>query len=228
MSLTNPHRDGSTFQLNQPANLPRLPFEKPTSDVGKEAAKLHRAAQRATDRLREVRDAQADAATKLTNARQALQAEVVRGARDGIDQEREHELSLELAAAERLADGETHMLRQRVAVSAQREAVRELNVYLWDHVIELLDAELRHEAEAASAELVEALATIAPAQERYRQAQDSVYELLRITAHGEHAQAMSKLLAVGQEPAPPLPSDEAVETFERARHAPELVALDAD
>ena len=226
MPLTNPYQNVSAFGQNQPASLPALPFEKPVSDLGKEAAQLHRAAQTAAARIRDVRDASADASRRLSVATAALKVEVIRGAREGVDQEREHELALEVAAADRLADATTHQLRQQVAVSAQREAVQAYNVFVWDHWTQLLDAEIRPEAEAASAELANALESIAPVRERYLAIQRRAYELARVAAHGEHAQHWATALRLAQEPAPPLPSAEAVEAFEQARKVAPAV-LDA-
>jgi hypothetical protein len=226
VSLTNPYHSDSTLN-QQPANLPRLPFDKPMSDLGKGAARLHTAAQAATERLREVRDAQGDAIAKFTAAKQALQAEIVRGAQEGMDPDREHELSLELAAAERLADPETHALRNRAAVQAQRAAVRAYNVYMWDHYPELLDAELAAEAVGASEALIAALESIRPVSERYQAVRNRVYELSRITHAGPDGQQWAKVLQLDTEPRPPLPSGESLEAFDRARRT-ELVALEAD
>ena len=238
MPIQNPHRQesGLSHVRETPASLPALPFEKPTSDVGEQALALHQEAQEATERLHQVRLATNDAAANLRQAREALQAEIVRGAQEGIDQEREHALSLELSAAERLADPETHALRYRVAVSTQRTSVRAYNVFVWDHVVELLEAEIRPEAEAASAELVKSLEKIAPVQERYRKIRDRAWQLAQITTVGEHAQYWAQTLALAADPAPPLPSDEGIAAFERARQAPvtvgaddaELVTVDAD
>ena len=239
MPIQNPHRQesGLSHVRESPASLPALPFEKPTSDVGKQALSLHQEAREATERLRDVRDAQSEAISRYRAAEAALKAEIVRGAQEGgIDQEREHELSLELSAAERLADSETHALRYRVAVSTQRASVRAYNVFVWDHVVELLEAEIRPEAEAASAELVKALEKIAPVQERYRKIRDRAWQLAQITTVGEHAQYWAQTLALAADPAPPLPSDEGLAAFQRARQEPvtveqdvtELVAVEVD
>ena len=65
--------------------------------------------------------------------------------------------------------------------------------------------------------------------ERYQAIRERVYNLTRITAQGPDAQALAQLLKISSEPAAPLPSNEALAQFERARHDPaELVALDAD
>jgi hypothetical protein len=153
-----------------------------------------------------------------------------------MDEEREHELSMELAAAEHRAKPETHQLRHRAAVTAQRAAVRAFNVFMWDELPRLLDAEIRPEAEAASEALQEALAGIAPIQERYNAIQEKARQLAHVAAVGEHSLYWSQALKLAAEPAPPLPSDEGIATFERARTAPitvkadvpELVTIDAD
>lgn len=235
MSISNPYRVESSFVQDQSANLATLPIAKPRSEAAKEAVKLHQDAQEATARLREVRDAQNDAIGRYQRAQAALQAEIVRGAKGGIDQEREHELSLELAAAERMAEPRTHQLRQRAAVEAQRAAVRAYNVHVWDQLPALLD-EIRPEAEQASAELVEALERIAPIRQRYQQIAEQARQLSLIAATGEHAHYWAQTLKLADEPAPPLPSDEGIATFERMRQAPapvepdvpELVTIDAD
>ena len=239
MPIQNPHRQesGLSHVRETPAEPPRAALRE--ADIrGRLAGSLPLpgSPRGATERLREVRDATNAAAAKLSAARGALQAEIVRGAQEGIDQEREHALSLELSAAERLADSETHALRYRVAVSTQRASVRAYLIYLWDHVIELLNAEIRPEAEAASAELVKALQKIEPVQERYRKSRDRAWQLAQITTVGEHGQYWAQTLALAAHPAPPVPSDEGLAEFERARQAPvavepdvpELVAVEVD
>ena len=98
--------------------------------------------------------------------------------------------------------------------------MRAYNVYVWDRFPQILDAELRPEAEAVTAALEKALQSIAPVRARHDSIKQRVYQLSQITVQGEHAQHWAQLFAVAQEPAPPLPSDEAIEEFERARQAP--------
>lgn len=226
MPISNPYHVESSFTRDQPANLPALPLVKPTSIVGKEAVRLHQIAQEATARLREVRDSQNEAIGRYRAAQAALQAEIVRGAQEGIDQEREHELSLELSAAERLAEPGAHQLRQRAAVARQRDSVRAYNVYLWENMPAILDAEIRPEAEAASAELVAALEKLAPVHERYRAIHEKARSIANVAAIGEHASFWAQALKLADEPAPPLPSDDGIAAFERARQVP--VAVEAD
>lgn len=215
MPTPNPYSNGSAFTAAYADTLPELLFVKPTSDVGKEAARLHKAAQAATARLQEARDAAHDATQAMQAARAAFAAEVQRGAVEGLDQEREHELSIALAASERLADPDVHTLRSKTAVLTQKAAVRDYNAFVWEHLVELMDEELRPEAEAASAELIEALESIAPMQERYRGIQRRAWVLARVAAVGPHAEEWARILQVGSEPAPPIPSDEGLDTFVR-------------
>ncbi len=220
--ILNPHASESGFTTDAPASLPPLPFTKPVSDLGKAAKRLHAAATDATARLHEVRGQQSDAIARFRAAQAALQAEVIRGGREGADAEREQKLSLELSAAERLANPETHQLRYRSSVAEQRARVRELKVFLWDHVIDLLEAEIRPEAESASEALVKALATIDPVRQRYLAIQRAAVDLLSITAAGEYGPHFAQSLRVPCEPLPPLPSEEAIAEFERAR-TPEVL-----
>src|SRR5262249_55041814 len=149
-ALANPYDGGSGYVQDQPASLPVFPFAKPASDLGKQAAELHKAAQAATARLQECRDAQNDAISRYRAAQAALQAEIARGAQDGIDADREAELSLEVSASERLADPGTHQLRYRVAVAKQRETITAYQSWVWEHYLELIEAEVRPQADAAS------------------------------------------------------------------------------
>jgi hypothetical protein len=220
--IPNPHAIESAYTQDQPASLPALPFAKPTSPLGKQAASLHRAAQSATGRLSSVREAHAEAVARFKAAQAALQAEIVRGGKEGPDLDRERELSVELSAAERLADAGSFQLRYRSAVQEQRARVRDYRVFLWENVIQLLELEIRPEAETASAELVRALASIESQKQRYQAVRQRAYELLRITAAGEFADYFGRSLQLAQEPLPPLPSDEALAEFERARTPEEL------
>ena len=43
--LQNPYHSESTFGSEQPSNVPVVQFDKPTSDLGKQAVALHKAAQ---------------------------------------------------------------------------------------------------------------------------------------------------------------------------------------
>jgi len=206
--------------------LPAYPIDQPVSEIGKEGLRLVQEAREATRKLGVVRDTQQDAASRYRAARAAYEAEVQRGGQTGKpDLGREHELSLELSAAERACDPQTHQIRQQAAISAQRAAASAASVWLWDNVIDVLDEELRDEAEAASAELTEALASIRHSVDRYNAIRQRVWQLMQITVAGEHGQELAQVLALGQEPLPPVPSDEGIAIFERAR-APEPPADD--
>lgn len=218
--MHNPYITESAFTVGNAATLPAPLFDKPTSDVGKEAVRLHKAARMATGRLQEVRDATHDAVQAVQAARAALAAEVQRGAVEGLDQEREQALSLELAAAERLADPEVHTLRSRTAVAAQKRRVRDYNAFVFEHLVELMDEELREEAVAASEALVDALQSITPVQERYRAVQRRSWALARMAAVGQQAEHWSRVLQLAPEPAPPLPSDDGLDAFARAIRPP--------
>ena len=81
-------------------------------------------------------------------------------------------------------------------MAEQRARVRAVNVFLWDHLPELIDEELRAEAEAASAALVEA-PEVDQARDRPLPAiRQRVWELLQITHAGEHAQELAQILAI--------------------------------
>lgn len=223
MPLTNPHARPSSFGAGVAAQPPLYPIDKPHSAIGKEGLRIVQEAREATRKLQVVRDTQQDAVNRYRAARAAYEAEVTRGGQTGQpDLDREHELSLDLSAAERACDPHTHQLRQQAAITEQRTRVSAANVWLWDHVIDVLDEELRDEAEAASAELIEAYESIQHSVDRYQAIRQKVWELMQITVAGEHAQALAQTLQLAPEPEPPLPSAEGLEVFERAaRKVPE-------
>lgn len=216
--ITNPHERPSSFGAGQAAQVPQYPVDTPVSAVGAEGLKIVREAREATRKLQVVRDTQQQAVDRYRAARAAYEAEVQRGGQTGQpDLDREHELSLELSACERAADPRTHQLRQQAAIAEQRRLSFAASTWLWDHVIEVLDDELRDEAEAASEELIEAYASIHHSVDRYNAIRQRVWELMQITVAGEHAQGWAQALQLAPEPQPPLPSDDAIAMFERAR-----------
>ena len=222
--IQNPHAFQSSFTQGQPAALPVFPLgDKPKSDAGREAKRLHDAATVAARQLQAVRDSATEATAKLRAARQALDEELVRGAREGIDHDKQQKLSIELSAAERLADQQTFRIQYAAAVEAQRDAVRAYKSYAWTEYATLLEEELAAEAHAASAALVKALATIEPVQARYNAIKQRVWDLSQITVAGEHADFFGKALAIAPEPQPPLPDPAAVEQFAHAVKPPEPV-----
>jgi len=216
--VPNPHARPSSFGSGQPGQVPQYPIDKPVSEIGAEGLKIVQEAREATRKLQVVRDAQQDAVSRYRAARAAYEAEVRRGGETGEpDLDREHELSLELSACERAADPQTHQLRQHAAIGAQRAAATAASVWLYDNLIAVLDEELREEAESASAELIEAYASIQHSVDRYNAIRQRVFELMQITVAGEHAQEWARILQLDAEPLPPLPSDEGIAIFERAR-----------
>ena len=197
--------------------LPAYPIDQPVSEIGKEGLRLVQEAREATRKLGVVRDTQQDAASRYRAARAAYEAEVQRGGQTGKpDLGREHELSLELSAAERACDPQTHQIRQQAALAEQRRLASRAQVWLWENWPAILEEELRDEAEMASAELVEAYASIQHSVDRYQSIRRRVSDLVGITLAGPHAAELSSILALGSEPQPPLPSDDGVATFIRA------------
>jgi hypothetical protein len=225
MSYPNPHLTSAALGQDLPEALDSNPIPSPRTAVGKQAKQLHDSAQEATARLRSVDEIRSEAARALAEAREALQAEIIRGGREGLDADRESELARELAGAEHLADGQSHALRYRAAIQAQRESVRTWLAFCWDHYTELLD-ELRPEAERASEDLTKALEKVRPAQDAYNEIAGRVYGLNRILAHGPDAADWARFMALRPTPQPPLPSDEAIEHV-RNLNRPDKVTSEA-
>jgi hypothetical protein len=211
-----------------PASLPQFPLDPKSKDeTVREAARLHAFAAEKTATLKTVRDAHSDAIGRVRKAKVELQELIAKGASTGqIDQEAELQASLAVSAAERLADPEVHVMRQRVALQEQRQAVAAFYGFVSSHAAELFET-LRPEAEAATEALVEAEASIAGERDRYRAAQNASQQLGAIIAAsaGERAQEVSRLLGFPTSAGSvPMPSDEALQLLTPR----ELVTLDAD
>ena len=234
--ISNPHAVSGNLGADIPAILPPFPFGKPSTPLTKELKQLHDRAVSATAQIQAVRDSTSAAASRLRDAKAALSAEVIRGAEHGIDGELEEKLALEVAAAERLADGAVFQTRSRVATQAQRAAVRAYLRAAWDAYLDLVD-ELRPEAEKVAERLEEALEAVRPVQDEYNAIAERVRQLNQVATVGEWAEYCNQALALPASPAAPIPSDEGLEAFRRARQVPvsveaedvaQLVTIDAD
>ena len=233
--ITNPHAISGNLGADIPAILPPFPFGKPSTPLTKELKQLHDRAVSATAQIQAVRDSTSAAASRLRSAKEALSAEVIRGAEHGIDAVLEEKLAIEVAAAERLADGAVFQTRSRVAIRAQRECVGAYLRAAWDAYLDLVD-ELRPEAEKAAQRLTEALEAARPAQDEYNAIAERVRQLNQVVTVGEWSEYCNKALTLPAAPAVPLPSDEGLAAFERARTEPvsveqdvtELVAIEVD
>lgn len=82
---------------------------------------------------------------------------------------------------------------------------------------------LREDADRVSANLVEALKSIEPAQRAYDAVAQRAFQLTRILAHGPDAAEWSRYFALRPTPEPPLPADEAVEHKRRLERGEEFV-----
>ena len=100
----------------------------PVTDAGIRANELHEAAKIAVARVQEARDAGGAAQTKWQAAQVALEAELKRGAIEGIDTELEHKLSVEVDATARLASHGVITGRIKIAETVAQHAVDAYNV----------------------------------------------------------------------------------------------------
>jgi hypothetical protein len=191
-----------------PEPLGNNPLPEPVTDLGKEALALRKAAEDATARLDGIRESRADLARRITVARAAWEAEVMRGAREGIDQGAEDKLSIELSALERSHNEDVFRARWRVATQTQRELTVAWRAFIWQHWSALVDGELREDAERVSAELVKALASIQPKQQAYDAVAARAWDLTRFLAHGPDMQWWATNSQLPPAPAAPLPPQE--------------------
>jgi hypothetical protein len=111
-----------------------------------------------------------EAQVKVREAHAALHAQA---ANPGYDADAEAELSAAHKEALRLADPGLHTTRRNAARARALRAVGDYVGFVRAHAPALVD-ELRPEAEAATAALIEALAELEPVRERYRSARASV------------------------------------------------------
>lgn len=140
---------------DSPLSLPDFPDEL-ASEAAEGARELHAAAVAAGDRLAEVHETIASAREAARLASEALDAEVVRSAQAGPNEQLERKLADKLRIARELADPRRCELRVTAAVSAQREAVGAFLRFCAEHAADLL-GEVIGKADASAEEYREAL-----------------------------------------------------------------------
>lgn len=126
----------------------------PKSKVAKDAAKLWGEAETLTGRLRKLQREAAELGAQLESARDALAAEVERGAVSGDrNPAQEAELVAALQAAEIAADPGILQRRYRALLDAQRVAVQKAQRFLSLNIADLIKSEYQALAEEAWAAL---------------------------------------------------------------------------
>jgi hypothetical protein len=207
------------FALGEAAGLPANPIPNPKTALGQEALALYRAAQAATARIRDCRDAEADAACVVATARAGLQGEVERRDREGQNVEDEVELGCELQARKLPADGDLHNRWRAAALDTQREAVQAWVYFVRRHVGELFEGELEADAQRVSEELIAARNQAHRAEDAYQDVRERVCGLTNIVVVGPDPQTAASLgirsrddialeWALAPDPEPPLPARE--------------------
>ncbi|MBV9337938.1 MAG: hypothetical protein JO243_18795 [Solirubrobacterales bacterium] len=202
----------STLTPHQVTDLPPFPLDKPTSKVGKEAARLHQAAREATATLHKVRAHQSDLAAQLRAARAAFEEQAVS---TEIDIELTEKLAHDLYVIERRCDPAILNVQNMNATRAQREAVRRYLAYAYENLAELV-AELEPAAEAVAEKMAEALRNLEPVQAEYNGVRQRVFDLVGIAVAGPDAEHWAQALAIPDAPAVPIPSD-GLAAFTRAQ-----------
>ena len=140
---------------------------------------MHEAAKIAVARVQEARDAGGAAQTKWQAAQVALEAELKRGAIEGIDTELEHKLSVEVDATARLASHGVITGRIKIAETVAQHAVDAYNAHVTSHLLELL-SEVEDECHSTTTAYQRGLTELAPLREAYGQARSRVANLLAI------------------------------------------------
>lgn len=227
LARANPQPD-----ITAQANVPTFPFTEPATDLQREAGRLHaelvRFAAAHSERVQDVRND--GKAVNVTKA--ALDAEIARGAREANPNATlEAELALAWERAKAKATPEFHEPRVQLAYGAYIEALEAYEVFLRDHVDELVE-ELRPEAEAVAAEWhranEKARKLLSPVEERHRELHQRVEALTsyqrtirrslvpegNVGFHPSHWEQI-RLLDVAPDGfgTPPIPSPEAVASY---------------
>lgn len=193
------HAYGYGREQLRPLSLPANPLPKPKSKIGKEALALHQAAQDACKRIQEARDAETEAVSAWSAAKQSLLSEIQRGGRDGRDADAEQELSAEVARLELLAQPNLLAERKSAAQAASDGAITAFQRFVTENASDLI-AELAPEAEKASADLVAIIEKVKPIEDTYKEVHERVRQLV-ILAYG-----FDERWNLADVPAPPLPN----------------------
>jgi hypothetical protein len=200
---------------NAPLPLPGFPIPNPSSKVGREAERLHTAAQEATETIVTCQRTASDATEAVALAEFALNSEIERSAATGKQSPVEGKLIAAVRSAKDLANPSVHQDRIERAIANQRALVGGYRGYVQMNLRELL-GELRLEAEAATQALIEAQEVLAPK----RVAKDDVARRISglIDVFAKSYDERKRWALVADDRLVPWPDELVLEDFHRRTH----------